>query len=294
VALTRFQRVAYRLFGARARHAVGKNPQLGSALQHAHMAVRPEVHLATAYLAAALAAAGALAGVALAALLRTAGSVSFPARLFILLVPSAVVVGALTHLLVLLVPAIRSINRARTINAKLPYAINYLSAMAAAGATPEQLFATLADQPLYGEVAEEASWVARDLRIMGHDIITALQNGIDRSPSDRFKDFLQGAVTSLTSGGDLKSYFASKAEQYLYENRQDQKKFLEGLGVLAESFVTVVVAAPLFLIVILSVMTSFGGKASDTLVIGYSLVFILIPLAQAAFGWTIKVMTPEV
>ncbi|HET6399721.1 MAG TPA: hypothetical protein VFH47_09235, partial [Candidatus Thermoplasmatota archaeon] len=58
-------------------------------------------------------------------------------------------------------------------------------------------------------------------------------------------------------------------------------------------FVTVVVAAPLFLIVILSVMTSFGGSADDTLVLGYSLILVLIPLSQLGFAWTIKVMTPE-
>ena len=62
---------------------------------------------------------------------------------------------------------------------------------------------------------------------------------------------------------------------------------------LAESFVTVVVAAPLFLIVILSVMTSLGGDAEQTLVLGYSLVLLLLPLAQFGFAMTIKTMTPE-
>lgn len=291
--LTAVERVAYRLFGPRATRAVQREPSLGSALQRARMAVRPEVHLAKAYLAATLTALAALLGVAAMATLRLAGAIPLAWRFFILLVPAALVLGSFAYLLTLLLPATRAISRARSISAKLPYAINYLSTMAAAGATPEQLFGTLAEQPLYGEVAVEAQWVARDMRVLGLDVVTALQNGIDRSPSDKWRDFLQGAVTTLTSGSDLKAFFAAKADQYLYENRQDQRKFLEGLGVLAESFVTVVVAAPLFLIVILSVMTSFGGSPQDALLIGYALVFLVIPLSQVGFAWTIKVMTPE-
>lgn len=291
--LSAVERVAYRLFGARATRAVQREPTLAAALQRARMAVRPEVFLATAYLAAAAMAGAALLGVALLAILAWTGALPIAGRFFILLVPAAVVLGSFAYLLTLVLPAARAVSRARSINAKLPYAINYLSTMAAAGATPEQLFGTLAEQPLYGEVAVEAQWVARDMRVLGLDVVTALQNGIDRSPSDKWRDFLQGAVTTLTSGSDLKAFFAAKADQYLYENRQDQRKFLEGLGVLAESFVTVVVAAPLFLIVILSVMTSFGGSPQEALLIGYALIFLVIPLSQLGFAWTIKVMTPE-
>lgn len=291
--LTAFERAAFRVFGERARRAVGREPALGSALQRARMAIRPEVFLAKAYLAASLVALAGLLGVGTVAFLTFTGVVPVAWRFFILLVPGALVLGSAAYLLTLVLPAARALGRARSINSKLPYAINYLSTMAAAGATPEQLFGTLAEQPLYSEVAVEAQWIARDMRVLGQDVVTALQNGIDRSPSDKWRDFLQGAVTTLTSGSDLKAFFAAKADQYLYENRQDQRKFLEGLGVLAESFVTVVVAAPLFLIVILSVMTSFGGSPQDALLIGYALVFIVIPLSQLGFAWTITVMTPE-
>jgi flagellar protein FlaJ len=293
VTLSAFERAGYRLFGNRARRAVLREPTLASALQRARMAVRPEVFLAAAYLAAAITALAALLGVAAVAALAYVGTVPLAGRFFILLVPGALVLGGAAYLLTLILPAARALSRARSINAKLPYAINYLSTMAAAGATPEQLFGTLAEQPLYGEVAVEAQWIARDMRVLGQDIVTALQNGIDRSPSEKWRDFLQGAVTTLTSGSDLNAFFVAKADQYLHENRQDQRKFLEGLGVLAESFVTVVVAAPLFLIVILSVMTSFGGSPQDALFIGYALIFLVIPLSQLGFAWTIRVMTPE-
>lgn len=289
----RFERLAFRLFGHQARRGTQRNAHLGLALMKGHIPVRPDVYLSSAYLIAAIAGIVAILPVLLLAMLYLNGSLDVPPSVFLFILPAPIVIAGVVYLLALVLPDLRGLTRARNINAKLPYALNYLATMAAAGATPEALFATLAVQPIYGEVSEEASWIVRDLRVLGLDVITALQRGIDRSPSPKFQDLLQGTVTALTSGGDLKTYFANKADQYITENRQEQRRFLDGLGVLAESFVTVVVAAPLFLIVILSVMSSFGGSPQQTLVLGYSLVFLLIPISQLAFAWTIKVMTPE-
>src|SRR6185369_14976174 len=107
------------------------------------------------------------------------------------------------YLAALVLPDLRALNRSRGLNSRLPYALNYISTMASAGATPEQLFAGLAAQPLYGEVSQECAWIVRDLRILGFDIMGALARAIDRSPSTKFQDFLQGAVTTLSAGGDL-------------------------------------------------------------------------------------------
>ena len=291
--LPAIHRASSRMFGRWATHRLEHNPELDLALQRAQMRMRPEVYLSTALLVGLVVGLGVLLGVALLAYLALGGRLDLPTRFLVLLGAAPLLLAALTYLVVLLVPGIRAINRARDIEAKLPYAINYISTMASAGATPDEIFAGLARQKVYGEVAREAAGITRDVRILGSDVVSALQHAIDRSPSQKMQDFLQGTVTTLAAGGDLRSYFTGKSEQYLQDNRQDQRKFLDSLGVLAESFVTVVVAAPLFLIVILSVMSSFGSSPTQTLFLGYMLVFLVIPLAQAGFAWTIKVMTPE-
>lgn len=287
------ERLAYRWFGRLATRGAERNAHLRIVLQRAHIPLRPEVYLANTYLMSLSVGLLAMLPVMALAIMTAVGSVQISPLLFLLLFPAPLVLAAVVYLLGLVLPDVRAMNRARDIQAKLPYALNYISTMASAGATPEVLFASLSEQKLYGEVAREAAWITRDIRLLGTDIVGAIQRAIDRSPSAKFQDFLQGTVTTLTSGGDLKSYFNGKADQFIFENRQEQRKFLDGLGVLAESFVTVVVAAPLFLIVILSVMTSFGGSAQQTLLIGYILVFVLIPVSQFGFAWTIKVMTPE-
>jgi len=293
VALRNYERLAYRWFGARAARSVERNPRLKLSLQKAHIYLRPEAYLAAATLTTLLVVVGTAVPVLILVVAIAAGVVHVPLRLLLLLIPIPAVAGLMMYLLAIVLPDLRAATRARDINAKLPYALNYLATMASAGATPEAIFASLAKQPIYGAVAHEAAWITRDVNILGTDVVSALSRAIERSASSKWQDLLQGAITSLTSGGDLRTYFLNKADQYLYENRQDQKRFLEGLGVLAESFVTVVVAAPLFLIVILSVMTSLGGSANQTLLLGYLLILVMLPLAQLGFGVTIKTMTPE-
>ncbi len=291
--MRKFERLAYRLLGIRATAAVARNPRINQSLQKAHIYLRPEVYLASVYLTTLILVVGTAIPVFLIFGLAASGIIHVPTRLLAFIAPVPILAGIMMYLLALVLPDIRALSRARDINAKLPYALNYVTTMASAGATPEAIFASLAQQNIYGAVAHEAAWITRDMRILGTDIVTALSRAIDRTPSARFQDLLQGAITTLTSGGDLKNYFLTKADQFIYENRQDQKRFLESLGVLAESFVTVVVAAPLFLIVILSVMTSMGSDGKQTLLLGYMLVFVLIPLSQLGFGFTIKTMTPE-
>lgn len=288
-----FDRLAFRVFGRMSDRAAKNNPHLRQSMLRAHILLRPEAYLASAYLTVVLTVVATAIPVLLLIVGQSLGAVDVPSRLYLFLVPSPLLLGLLVYLVILVLPDLRAVTRGRQINAKLPYAINYLSTMASAGATPAVLFSGLARQPVYGAVATEAAWINRDIQVLGMDILGALGAASERTPSPRMQDLLQGIVTTLSSGADLKSFLVNKAEQFLLENRQDQRRFLDSLGVLAESFVTVVVAAPLFLIIILSVLTSFGGSVQDSLVLGYALVFLLIPMSQLGFVWAIKAMTPE-
>ena len=219
--------------------------------------------------------------------------VSLPVKLLAIIIPSPILLAALAYFITMMIPESKASSRKKDIEAKLPYALNFIAAMSTAGITPAEIFKNLAEQPVYGEVHKEAAWIYRDIAIFNIDIITALRNAANRTPSIRFQEFIQGAITTITSGGDLKRYFLAKADEYMRENRRLQKEFLETLGVLAESYVTVVVAAPLFLIIMFSVMALFGG-GSNTGLIMYLLAFVMLPLANLGFALAIQSMSPEV
>jgi len=148
---------------------------------------------------------------------------------------------------------------------------------------------------VYGEVAKEAEWITRDTELLGVDILTAIRNAAGRSPSAKFQDFLQGVVTTSTSGGQLKPYFLMKAEQFEKEDRLEMRKRMETLGMLAESFVTVVVAFPLFLVVIMAIMALISKTQSGfVLQLLYVVVGLMIPISQFGFIFVIWNMEQEV
>lgn len=199
--------------------------------------------------------------------------------------------GVGTFITFLNYPKLINSNRKRSIDTMLPYAVHYMSAMSGAGVIPVDIFSSLAKNKIYGEAAVEASYVVRDIKVLGNDLVQAMKNVASTTPSYRMQEFLQGAITIVSSGGDLESFLKLKAEQFVIESKREQKEFLDTLGLIAETYVTAFVAGPLFLIVMMSVMTIMGGM---NLMLMYLLIYLVIPVGSLLFVILVNSMTPEV
>ena len=294
MALTSYQKISYKIFGKLAARS-SQIEHIKIALEKVHKEIRPDAYVAYAWMNALVAAVvGIFLIIAYIWVLPSIG-MSGPVKLLVVIIPSPLLLATIAYSITMMMPDLKISGRRKDIDNRLPYALNFIAAMASAGVTPASVFKSLAEQPIYGEVREEAKWIHRDISIFGMDIVTALREAARRSPSIKFQEFLQGAITTITSGGELKPYFLAKADQYMRENRRTQKDFLETLGVLAESYVTVVVSAPLFLIVMISVMSMVGGGGfGSSRMMLYMIAFIMLPISHLAFTFVIKSMTPEV
>ena len=204
---------------------------------------------------------------------------------------SLVIFGGITYVVFNVYPGVEAGNRRRNIDASLPYAINYVTSMSTAGITPAEVFRLLGDSPIYGESAVEARFIAREIDIFGRDLIDAMRLVSSSTPSKRMKEFLQGAMASIASGGNLTEYFRNKSEQYTLENRQTQKMFLDTLALISESYVTAMVAGTLFLIILQSIMSVLSGDNKPMFL--FAIVYCMIPLGSIAFVIMISSMTPE-
>jgi flagellar protein FlaJ len=204
---------------------------------------------------------------------------------------SLLVFGGLTYLVFILYPGIEAGNRRRNIDASLPYAINYITSMSTAGITPAEVFRLLGSSTIYGQSAVEARYISREIDIFGRDLIDALRLVSSSTPSSRMKEFLQGTMASVASGGNITDYFRTKAEQYALENRQTQKMFLETLALVSESYVTAMVAGTLFLIILQSIMSVLSGDNKPMFL--YAVIYVMIPLGSVMFVIMISSMTPE-
>jgi archaeal flagellar protein FlaJ len=278
--LTSFQRWAWRMFRRRVL-AKPPDPMLDENLIKAHMRVRADEYMATVYATTlVVAVATVAAGIAVGLLFVLSGVVLIGLVIGILL-PILGPVG--TFFVLQSTPGSKAKERGRKIDRKISSAMSFVSAMSSADVNIDQIFKELGRQKIYGEVAEEAAWITRDTELLGVDILTAIRNGAQRSPSKRFQDFLQGVVTTATSGGQLKPYFLLKAEQFERENKLEQLQRVETMGLLAETFVTVVVAFPLFLVIIIAIFAVIGGGGQFMIDLLWGIVGAMIPLAQFGF-----------
>ncbi|MEE2811691.1 MAG: type II secretion system F family protein [Candidatus Thermoplasmatota archaeon] len=177
----------------------------------------------------------------------------------------------------------------------LPYAASYTAAMAAANATPMRIFKSLAaNEEIYGEIAYDSAMIYRDISLLGMDLITAIKHAVNRAASPWATEFFQGMVGTLSSGGNLKLYFLNRAEHYMRENRIRLTLFLDSLGLMAESYVVVAVAMPLFLIVMLVIMfwvSGAGSQISEGMV--YGIVMGVLPMIHIAYSGLVWLMSEE-
>jgi flagellar protein FlaJ len=191
-------------------------------------------------------------------------------------------VGAyLTYVLLLRLPHIEKNNRSVKINLTLHNAVAYLYAMRRGGAELMTIFYAISvNAPIYGEVALEFRQITRDVDYFGSDMITAIRHLSETTPSSKLKDFLEDLLSVIGSGGDLSEFLASRVRLYQEEARFEQKQFLTILSMVAESYVTLFVAGPLFLIIIMVVMGMMGGSA----VLQLSLViYAIMPIGSLIF-----------
>ena len=200
---------------------------------------------------------------------------------FLLMIILSILVPIALVFVYLQLPAAKAKGRGKNIDRHLPYVANFVNTMSVAGISPSEIFGTLAGIKLYGEVQKEAKKITTEIELMGVDAITALKHGIRISPSRKFKDFLQGIVEVLQSGSALAPYFERCVDQYMFDDLNERKKGLDSLAIMAESFVTTVIAFPLFLVIILSVMgLTSGGIQFDFL---YIISLFILPLAYVGF-----------
>ena len=187
-------------------------------------------------------------------------------------------------------------QRTHDMDRKLPFAASYVAAMAAANATPSVIFKSLArNESIYGEISKDAAWIYHSIEFMGRDLVTTLKEGVDRSPSERFAEFLQGIVGTLTSGGNLKLYFLNRSEYYAQANRVHVKSVIQQMALFAEAYVVMAVALPIFamIIAVITFWVSGSGMVLEEIHL-YGMVFVMFPMIQIFFCYIFLSLSNEV
>ncbi len=115
------------------------------------------------------------------------------------------------------------------------------------------------------------------------------------TPSKRFRELLTGIVATLETGGDLKNYLNSKADDALTTYRLEREKYVESLATYSDVYTSVLIAAPLLFIVTLAIINLIGGKVLgfDASTLAFIGTFFIIPFLNVAFLLFLNFIQPE-
>jgi len=287
MALTNYQKMCYRWFGRIAENAV--SDKMNEDLERAHIEIRAGAYLSVAWFNTIIAA---IVSVIIYVSLVLFLGLEVWLAVALVFIPIMFTLGS--YFFYLSHPSMKAKSRAKKIDLHLPYALNFIAAMSSAGITPTEIFKSLSKQRIYGELREEALWIYRDVGLLGRDIISAIKANIHRTPSEKFKEFLQGAIVTVQSGGALKPYFMAKADQYTRENRIAQKQLIESLGIMAEAYVTAAVAGTLLIVIILPLLMIISAAPASELDFMYVFILIIIPLIHIGFAVVLSGMSEKV
>ncbi len=219
-----------------------------------------------------------------------------PPVIILYMVGATLFAGAFSIIGFYIYPIIKADTAKRNLDDGLPFTSGYLSILAGAGVTPAQMFRSLANIDASLSICQEAKNIVRDVELFGVDIISTLDSASKRSPSEKFKELLEGFIATMHSGGDLGKYLSERSAQYMRLKKVALRRLGDTLVVLAEFYVVLLVAGPLIMVVMLAVMAMLGGGTPGLLnpqMLLNLLTYLGIPFGSIVFLIMLDMVSPK-
>lgn len=187
-------------------------------------------------------------------------------------------------------------NRRREIKNDLPFAIIHMAAVAGSGAKLIDIFGMLTTSKEYRALSGEIKRIMNYVNLFGYNLTTALKSVAETTPSDEFKELLNGMIGSIESGGNIKSFLKSKSEDTLIRYRLDRMKYVETLSTYTDIYTAILIAAPLLFVIVLVLISIVGSKLGG-LEIGFIEkigTFVVVPALNIGFIIFMNIVQPEI
>ncbi|MBP2133482.1 flagellar protein FlaJ [Methanomicrobium sp. W14] len=187
-------------------------------------------------------------------------------------------------------PSLVAAGRKTRIDLDLPYAITYMEALST-NVTLYNLFKSVYEaEDLYGEVSRECGLIVRDVEFFGEDLLTAMRNLQETTPSKNFADLLNDLALVFRTGGKMKDFFDSRSDSYRELAKQELEATLQIMEMIAEVYVTAFVAGPIAIIIML-VAQNLSGQGQMAGIM--PLMYIGLPLGAIALIFILYYILPS-
>lgn len=189
-------------------------------------------------------------------------------------------------------PKLINRDKSKQIDNALPFASLHLATIASSKLPLHKVLEIFSRFAAYGELTSEIDRIESDISMLGLDVNTALEKGIERAPSKNFRELMWGILSTSRAGGDLGTFLREKSKTFIAEYRRKLYEFSHQLTIFIEIYLTAIILGAVFFVILTSIMSSIGGVAANILLLQFFLIFIFLPMISVVFLILIRSSTP--
>ncbi len=168
------------------------------------------------------------------------------------------------------------------INMNLLNSVTFMLMLSKGGLSIERIIERVSESETSMYISALLNKFLVNIKVYGFNPQQSLQDISERSPSELFTKLLNGVVTTTQTTSDFSSFFEYESDALMQRKKEENQVLLNNIGFLSEIYVTLIVIAPLLMIILL---TTFSFTSIDTGVGGINnlnlVVFVGIPLLSA-------------
>jgi len=165
---------------------------------------------------------------------------------------------ALTFVFMYTYPGLERSATESRINDELPFATIHMSAISGSMIDPSKIFSIMVITHEYPYLEKEFNKLMNEINLYGYDLVSALRNSSYNSPSKKLSELFNGLATTINSGGNLPDFFDKRSQTLLFENRLEQEKKTKSAETFMDMYISLVIAAPMILMILLMMMKISG------------------------------------
>jgi archaellum biogenesis protein FlaJ (TadC family) len=165
------------------------------------------------------------------------------------------------------------------------YSMSYMAVLSSSGMPIERILRRLTEVEDNPPLKALTHKFLINISMLGKDILTALSEMADASPSKQLAKAIESIRTTIMTSGDLKTIIIYEVERQMQKKKEKLKASVNTLVYIGEIYVTMMVVTPVLFILMITIMSIMGGVSfggSSILQLNL-IIFFGIPIMGAAF-----------
>lgn len=155
-------------------------------------------------------------------------------------------------------PSIERKSAEVQIDYELPFATINMAAIAGSMINPVKIFEIIISSDEFPNVKKELTKLINSINIYGYDLVNALRNSAEITPSKKMRELFNGLATTINSGGDLAQFLNTRAESLLFGYKLNREKETKSAETFMDLYISIVIAAPMIFMLLLMMMKISG------------------------------------